>query len=347
MPAYGIHDPRIAQGFGALATAMFPDATKVVHASLMAAQRENAYAQAYLHDTQADQISQQIESVIQARSAIQHGDFSTDGGRRDLASSMVGMKDGLQYGPKAATGFAEFTQPGSLGPNLSEIMAATGAQQFDHTPEGLDQRLATTRYGYDQAYQRAVDSTGVRMDQSNTNNVRNNETKIGMNDADNVAAGERNDATNATRERIGAAKGAGAKLKTVGPAALKQFGAAISARLAAAHDGAGVDPETLQQLVTAAADGYQQHGNAAKAVEDAVMGADVDVEDGWFSSPQVKLRTPIAAPGAPAAPLPAPAAPAEAAPAPGPAASFSEGQTAKNPKTGQRIVFRGGKWEPI
>lgn len=84
---------------------------------------------------------------------------------------------------------------------------------------------------------------------------------------------------------------------------------------------------------------------AVKLAEDRIRGAEARAE-------AIRTRSYRQPGGQPAAPTPPatpqrPAAPQASGAAPGQQSQFTEGQIARNPTTGERVVFRNGSWEPL
>ena len=84
---------------------------------------------------------------------------------------------------------------------------------------------------------------------------------------------------------------------------------------------------------------------AVKLAEDRIRGAEARAE-------AIRTRSYRQPGGQPAAPTPPaapqrPAAPQAPGAAPGQQPQFTEGQVARNPATGERVVFRNGNWEPL
>lgn len=344
MATYGIHDPSIAAGFGALAQAMFPDPMKQVQASLFAAQRENQYSQVGYHDAAAyktreegDQIAQQIQGNIDLSKAVGPGFNPKDPEQRARAlAATARTKDGLQHGPDFVMGASAVTDPNFVGqPDLSNMMAGTG-KDYRTTPTGQQQAL-------DAAH------------------VNNQEDNAAAENVARIAADGRVDAAGLK------GAGAGAKPPNVGPAQRAQFEKDVNSSLSALLAGKGgydsVDPVALNDLVQGSIANYQANGqrNAPGAVDQTVGGADINVDNGWgiplLSSRTVKLRSPLQQPNAD----PNAVQPGQTAQAPqaqpnaaqqiiekskliGKPSGVPDGKAIKNNQTGERLVSQGGVW---
>lgn len=378
MPSTIIRDPSIAAGFGALANAFFPDPTKEVRASLMGAQREAQLAHAQLYGAQAGQVAQQTTGNATLAQLLADPTLAgTVEGRAKIAAAASMAKDGLQHGPKAVAGFSTFTNPNFASPaDLSTIMSGTGVQHYDNTPEGFARTDATRRYGYDrQADARVIaaeeranasrdtaatragatvqsaeinagarrDVAGINSESAERRQDTRNAARITTNAADNETRLQLGTATNASREKIAAGKGsagaAGGKPGTVGAREVENLEAALLDGVKRITGASNVDPETMAAMRLRAAELRSQTKNAERAVQDTLAEFDLKPESsGFFGlSKTVKGTRKTPAVAAPAA---------AAAQAPG-TPQIAEGRTATNKATGEQVIFRNGRWEPL
>jgi hypothetical protein len=107
--------------------------------------------------------------------------------------------------------------------------------------------------------------------------------------------------------------------------------------------------EVLQKLQASASEPRAVRNElldrAIKLAEERQKKAEADAES-------IRTRSYRQPGGQPAAPTPPatpqrPAAPQASGAAPGQQPQFTEGQVARNPATGERVVFRNGNWEPL
>lgn len=336
MTTMGIRDPRIAQGFGALADAMFPNPARLAQASYLGARREQALAQAGLADAQSSQTWNDVDGARALFATINQPGF--DPAIMENRARMVALsalrRDGLRDGPQFAAQATGVINPDT--PNLSTILTSGGAH-FQNTPQGQqltrDNALAVARIQNDGRVQAAEAAANAR-----------------------VAAAEAR-----------AAGGGGGQPRRVSPQDAAALRESITNRLVESAGGGRVtiqptnleiEPLLMDTLLGNASQRFQETGDPVRAVQDALRGAPITFENTSGVLPwSAERRRARLGPTSPASAQPAQGQPpvaaagqAQAAPAGAPApagARHSEGDVLHNPRTGERIVLRNNQWVPL
>ncbi len=182
----GINDFMSAVG-GILAG---PSAKDVVAASVMGAQRNNYEAEAAKRRMETQEIAGYVNSAQGMRDMLASGYDPSDPNQRSaFVGKLLGMRDGLQYGPQAAARASTFVNPNFVGPqDLSTIMSGALGMDYANTPYGFgvdQQRQMEEARAKDLTVQRGQDinsadaryKTDTEGRVSITNNQLDNETK--------------------------------------------------------------------------------------------------------------------------------------------------------------------------
>lgn len=134
--------------FSVLANIMAPDPSNKIKASLMAAQREAAYADAGYADARTLRSEQyRGADTTLADLLADPALLATPEGRARLAGAAAMTENGLQFGPRALGGSAAFIRPDL--PGLDTIMVGTGnVNDYANTPGGFAAGQALERDKY-------------------------------------------------------------------------------------------------------------------------------------------------------------------------------------------------------
>jgi hypothetical protein len=332
MTTFGIRDPRIAAGFGALSNAMFPNAMDTVRASVLGAQREMINSRAGLYGAQTQAQVQDTEGARRMSEAIlQNGvDFSQQHNRAAVAAGAALRSNPVQGMTAGAMGM------GMVSPNmpdLSRILTAGGIQSFQNTPQGFAETNA-----------RVLEQSAL--DRASRENVARigNEGSLAVANVRAQAGGE----------------GGGQARNYVSPMDSSRFNEAVLARLTRQYNEqnrASLTPETMQieealrqRIVSAAEREYMNTGRFDDAITNAMAGLPTEFNDNrGFIFGANKATARLRAGGANPAPSggggTGTVGSAQAAPAAAPTAS-PENTVIEGPG-GQRLVKRNGQWTPL
>lgn len=312
-----IKDPRIANGFSILSRVLgAPNAQAAIEADLNARRRDLLMAQTASERTDDLVKRNQLANtgIFQADIARMPDLSQTPAGIAQIFSSVPGM--GADY-MRAAPGFVSGVRASGADPNFinsddfGKILLGTGVvNDYGQTPQGqaIDNQNAMDL--------KALENQG-RMDLQNDDQL----FKI---------------------ENPNAALGGAAKPTSYDP---KEIGA-IWEQVAGQLESMGVtaDGTTRNAIMPGVVERMRTNGgNIDAAIADVMSQFDTQAvdENGWWPGGGRTRLVPKQVPAG----LPAdkPAAPG-AAPSPAAAGTIQEGQTATNPQTGEKIVYKGGQW---
>jgi hypothetical protein len=141
MPYNTIRDPGMARGFSILSDILSPDPQRLIQADLAARQRDKLMVDTDLQRTALDRARAEAKAQADLTALLAgNPDLADPANRARLMSILSGVDNGLQYGPKFATGAATYINPNAFGnPNdLSTAMLGTGTvNSWADTPTGF------------------------------------------------------------------------------------------------------------------------------------------------------------------------------------------------------------------
>jgi len=254
--------------------------------------------------------------------------------RADLMSAIAGAPGGFQHGPGFATGSSTFINPNFVNESdFSRVLLGTGVVgAHSGTPAG--HRAALDAQAAQAAAKLEADNA------HNASSLANALTRTQMEQdgamARTIYQGQNPNASNRAPLDVSPQDANGLMKRT-------------AEVLLSMYPDAEPDPEVLSTIMPRVSQLYQVSRNAEMAIQQAL--AEIPLEeytyDTWkpFDQEQ-RMRLPKNAP---------PVAPSGAADKPGaangspaaPGQLAQEGKIYVNPKTGQQVILRGGKWETV
>jgi len=141
MPTIGLtRDPRISEGFSALAQAMFPSPLDIARAGLMGAQRDYYGAQTTRQEAETDQIRMGTDARDAYSRIIANPDFQSDPRLRAKAQGVASRihETGYQHGPQAVTRAAVVNNPDAFTPTQLATILTTQGTPYGSTQAGFE-----------------------------------------------------------------------------------------------------------------------------------------------------------------------------------------------------------------
>lgn len=334
-----IRDPGIAKGFSVLANVLGrPSANSAIEADLNRTKRDAIVAQTEIDRQKlAAMREQQANQVLLSSILAGNPDLTDPAARADMMSAIAGTENGMQYGPKFATGATTFINPNTYNEqDFSNVLLGTGVvNSYGDTPTGQGRALEQDTSKYQSGLANAL-----------TMNNQDNQTAISNNRMDNDGAMAR--LIWETQHPNGSTSRTGTALDVSPDDTSNLWDIAQERILAQFPDTEAIDPEVQAALMPRISQVYQQTRNAEIAIQQVLSEIGLEgyaKDESWLptgDTQRLKLKAPAG--GLPSADNPGAAAAPTAASGTPP--KIVEGQSATNPKTGQKIVFKNGQWVP-
>lgn len=340
-----IRDPGIAKGFSVLADVFGRQpAERAIQADLNRVRRDQILAETGVTNQKLAQMrEQQANQVLLSSILAGNPDLSDPAARADMMSAIAGTENGMELGPKFATGATTFMQPGAFNENdLSAVLLGTGVvNSFDQTPTGQGRALNA-----------AQGMKASELSNALTLNNQDNQTALSVARQNNDGEMARLIWRTQNPAPLGTSR-TGGKPLDVSPDDTNELWSMVEERLQAQFPETEViDPQVQNAVMPRVSQLYQQTRNAELAIQQALGEIGLETQsqdDSWWptgNTNHLKLKGPAGG----NSPADKPGAAGKAPPAaPGANAGqqkIIEGQTATNPQTGEKIIFKAGKWVP-
>ncbi|WP_319496009.1 hypothetical protein [uncultured Cohaesibacter sp.] len=349
-----IRNPGFAQGFNTLAQALAPNPQARINADLAAKRRDQIMAETAIKQQQLTDLQTQATAQNDLRSLLTSGaDLNDPANRSRMMGYLSGVPEGLQYGPKFATGATTFVNPGTFDDNqLANVLMATGTP-YQNTKPGVSDALASAQTVAAGNNQSAIEAQRIKQQSEQAQSSAELANALRIQDMKNQNDFAVQQSRNASNEEMNRYRVDNPYPNNGAPIAadLKDTQALwdeIDARLNQQFDGKfdSIDPQLQQAMRSRVTERYQQTRSMERAVYDTLQDFDIqrDVHDTWLPFDKtVTLR------GQRRAPAQAPtrqAAPAQQAAPAGPApANANEGDILRA-KNGSTFVVRSGQLYP-